>query len=192
MYIVDKNFEKELRKMLIARDGDAWTLFYDSFLNPIYEYVYYRVRGNQAAAEDIVQTVFLEAIKNIDTYDPERASLYTWFKGIVRHHLFRYYRKVKKENHIEEVAEREIWNALNDKERIPVSRKRLEEEEQKRLIESVLAALPPQYRAVLVKKYTEDETLKEIAREYSTTPKAIEMLIYRAKRTFKKIYKRMR
>ena len=153
MYLVDKKFEYELRQKLVNRDSDAWTLFYECFLDPIYEFVYYRVWRNHEVAEDIAQTAFIEAIRSIGGYDPERGSLYTWLKGITRNHLYRYYREKAKEKGVKEKAMHEIEEHVLGTDIKPISIKRLEQEELRRQVESALKALPLHYRALLAKKY---------------------------------------
>jgi RNA polymerase sigma-70 factor (ECF subfamily) len=47
--------------------------------------VAYRVLGDRAMAEDVLQEAFLAVWRQADTYHPERGNARSWFLSIVRH-----------------------------------------------------------------------------------------------------------
>lgn len=48
--------------------------------------------SNKAAAEDLLQDVFVKIWKKIDTYDPGKGTLFTWIINIARHICIDYLR----------------------------------------------------------------------------------------------------
>ncbi|MDQ5894548.1 MAG: hypothetical protein QG596_809 [Actinomycetota bacterium] len=65
------------------RDKQAFEVFYDRFERRAFSLAY-RIAGERALAEDIVQDGFLSIWKNAGRYDPERGSAGAWALGIIR------------------------------------------------------------------------------------------------------------
>lgn len=61
--------------MTISKPDCRW--IYEQYRDKIFGYVSSRIH-NRAEAEDVVSTIFLKICKNIDKYNPEKASLSTW------------------------------------------------------------------------------------------------------------------
>ncbi|MBE0408943.1 MAG: sigma-70 family RNA polymerase sigma factor [Anaerolineales bacterium] len=60
----------------------------------VFSYVFYRLQDPQIA-DDITVKTFEEALKNIDRYQPDRASLPTWLIAIARNSVNKYLRSEK-------------------------------------------------------------------------------------------------
>lgn len=71
---------------LIARaksgEAAAFGLLYDRYMEPIYRYIFYRVRDT-AEAEDITSDVFMRALRAMPRYEPRQAFL-AWLYRIAR------------------------------------------------------------------------------------------------------------
>lgn len=71
---------------LIARaksgEAAAFGLLYDRYVEPIYRYIFYRVRDT-AEAEDITSDVFMRALRAMPRYEPRQAFL-AWLYRIAR------------------------------------------------------------------------------------------------------------
>ncbi len=78
------------------RSADAWTDIYEQHQPRLFRYVLARV-GDRETAEDLTATVFLEAIKSIDSYvsrgRPLLAWLYTIARNVVTYHHRSQFRK---------------------------------------------------------------------------------------------------
>lgn len=72
--------------MRLVRNGDAaaFDVIYERHGRMAYSLAR-RICGEQQAAEDVVQEVFLSAWRRASTYDPARASVRTWLLSIVHH-----------------------------------------------------------------------------------------------------------
>lgn len=68
----------------LAQDGrlDAFDVLYERHKRPAYSLAA-RMVGYGAAAEDVVQEVFLSVWRSIERYDPSKASVRTWLLRIV-------------------------------------------------------------------------------------------------------------
>lgn len=84
---------KELVKA--AKDGNepAFSEIYNSFITPIYRFVYFRV-GSKEEAEDLTQTVFLRAWKALDKFD-ETTYFSPWLYTIARNAVIDFWKKKK-------------------------------------------------------------------------------------------------
>ncbi len=51
-------------------DQDSFAKLYDVFIDPIYRYIFYRVK--EADAEDLTENLFLKVWQNIRKYKPEK------------------------------------------------------------------------------------------------------------------------
>ncbi|MDQ3277619.1 MAG: sigma-70 family RNA polymerase sigma factor [Bacteroidota bacterium] len=75
--------EVELVQGLKLHDEQAYSYFYDNYGKAIFGIIY-QVVPQQEVAEDILQEVFVKVWKNIGSYDPSKARLYTWVLNIAR------------------------------------------------------------------------------------------------------------
>ncbi len=64
-------------------DAEAFGMVYDSYVDQIYRYLYYRV-GSRALAEDLTSETFLRALRRIDTFTYTGKDIGAWFTTIAR------------------------------------------------------------------------------------------------------------
>jgi RNA polymerase sigma-70 factor, ECF subfamily len=64
-----------------AGDQEAFVLLFDTYKNLVYRTTYLTL-GSAAEAEDILQEVFLQVHKSLDSYDPSRGAFSTWLYRI--------------------------------------------------------------------------------------------------------------
>jgi RNA polymerase sigma-70 factor (ECF subfamily) len=76
-----------------ARSPEAWTEIYESSHPKLFRYVMARV-GDQDIAEDLTATVFMEALKSIDTYSSRGRPLLAWLYRIARNVVSYHHRTV--------------------------------------------------------------------------------------------------
>jgi RNA polymerase sigma-70 factor (ECF subfamily) len=90
--------EADLIRRAKARSPEAWSEIYESSHPKLFRYVMARV-GDQRLAEDLTSTVFVEALKSIDTFTSRGRPLLAWLYSIARntvnyHHRSSFRRKV--------------------------------------------------------------------------------------------------
>ncbi len=73
----------ELVRRAQEGDNEAFGRLYDSYLDVVFRYVFYRV-GSQAMAEDIVSETFLRALRGIRSFTWQGHDIGAWFITIAR------------------------------------------------------------------------------------------------------------
>jgi len=141
--------EGEIVARLLQGDRDQFVRLYDEYSGLIYG-VALRILRNAAAAQDIVQDVFLQLWRNPTSFDPERGRLAPWLAVVTRHKAVDFLRKMKFET---DAPERPAAPSRTNNERCP------EAETARRLMDQ----LPPEQRQVLELAYLDGLTHAEIA-----------------------------
>ena len=75
--------EKELIALLRQRDQRAFSYLYDNYSGALYGIVL-QILENTELASDVLQEVFINIWRRIETYDPAKGRLYTWMLNIAR------------------------------------------------------------------------------------------------------------
>ncbi len=65
--------------------------FYQQHFDKVYRFVFFRVSGDKALAEDLVSDIFLKALKAFATFD-EQKSQSAWIMTIAKNHLANHWR----------------------------------------------------------------------------------------------------
>lgn len=157
---------------VVAGDARCVRTMLDETGDVLYGFVFARVGGDAAAAEDIVQDTFLEAVRSAHTFRGD-ASLRTWLCAIARRRLARFYeaerrREVSKQG-LRVVAETEpdVDDGLLVDRRDEIVR--------------ALGSLAPLHRQVLVLKYLDERSVEDIATELGRSRVQIQSLLQRAR-----------
>jgi len=178
------DLEIELVDGILRGDERALTEFYKKFASRIYSYIRARV-DNISDSEEILQDTLLATIEALRDYSG-RSSLSTYIYGIANHKVIDYYRKKKIVqvffSRIPEIGE--FFSSLLGPE---------EEYDEKILqesIEEVFLRLKPSYKIILILKYVNGMSIKEISEKLSETVKMVESRLFRARKAFMKIYQK--
>ncbi|HEY4208157.1 MAG TPA: sigma-70 family RNA polymerase sigma factor [Puia sp.] len=78
------NTEQELVLALKKRDDQAFSTLYDNYAGALYSIVKQIITDNAELASDVLQEVFINIYRKIDTYDPAKGRLFTWMLNIAR------------------------------------------------------------------------------------------------------------
>ena|SRR2546425_2213784 len=143
----------------------------DDFGPAIYGFVYARVGGHAATAEDLVQETLIEAVRSATTFRGE-SSLRTWLCAIARRRVSRHYEAERKA-----AVARSGLTALTD---LAVGGEDEDVERRDEVIRA-LGELTPLHRQVLVLKYLDDLSVEEIANELGRSRVQIQSLLQRAR-----------
>jgi RNA polymerase sigma-70 factor (ECF subfamily) len=76
--------EQELLLALKERNNQAFSFLYDHYAGALYGIIKQIVIDRPELADDILQEVFINIWRKIDTYDPSRGRLFTWMLNIAR------------------------------------------------------------------------------------------------------------
>jgi RNA polymerase sigma-70 factor (ECF subfamily) len=191
---MDKNIEREIAKGLQEGNGQAWLQLYEAYAEPVWRNVSRLVGYDSAIAADIVQETFLAAARSARDFKPHRGSLRVWLWTIARRQVALYYRKQKP--NIALSRAQQWWTALDGEKYDWVDAKAdkppdiLQSQELAALVRCTLSELPPEYQALLLAKYVDNQPADRIAGQMSCSPAAVRSKLARARRAFRKAFKR--
>lgn len=172
-------------------DKKSFTEFYNRNFEYVYSYVYARTAGNTYDTADIVQDSFTGAFRAMDGFRGQ-SSERTWIMAIVRNKLFDWYRKqygnkARFQNEIQAVEPEQ----MGDFESLYNVEDAVLKHETRNNVFAALSTINPDYRLVLVMKYLDDASVKEIAGVTGKTPKAVDSMLQRARAGFAAAYRRL-
>jgi RNA polymerase sigma-70 factor (ECF subfamily) len=147
-------------------DSDAFAELYHRYLTPVYRFIYWRVGGDVAAAEDLTSQVFLEALNNLAGYR-ERGKFVAWLFTITRRRLVDVYRKPETAS-LEDIPESLL--GVSDG---------LEKHEDMSRLKQLLAALDEEKRELLQLRFTADLSFADMAVVLRRSEAAVKMSLYR-------------
>jgi len=75
--------EAELVALLQQRNNQAFTYLYDNYSGALFG-VISQIIANKEAANDVLQEVFINIWRKIETYDLSKGRLFTWMMNIAR------------------------------------------------------------------------------------------------------------
>lgn len=177
------------RDRILGGDARAAAELCRTHLDGLFEFVHFRVGGDRAAVEDIVQDCFLVALQRMEGFDG-RSSLHTWLCGIgknkIREHRRR--RRAVSLPDLLDAADPQIFEILADVERTPLPEWVLERKETAALVGATLSSLPPDYRQALLDKYVHGLSVADMASRRGKSSKATESSLTRARVAFARIF----
>ena len=75
--------EQELVLSLKARDQQSFSYLYDNYAGALYSIVL-QVVPDKELASDVLQDVFVNIWRKIESYDPTKGRLFTWMLNVAR------------------------------------------------------------------------------------------------------------
>lgn len=181
--------EIALRDRILAGDQDAARWLFEEHFDALYEFAHYRLGGERAQAEDVVQDTFVVALESLASFDG-RSSLHTWLCGIAKNKV-RALRRKRRPAPLADVldeADDEIDAVLARVSSEPLPDWALERKETRELVGATLSSLPPDYRRALVAKYVSGRSVAQIAQDVGRSEKAAESLLTRARAAFGEVF----
>ncbi len=171
-------------------DGDehAWRAVVSSTMPSIYKYVYLRLGGRKADTEDLVQEVYLRAVRHIHSYRPRAGSLRMWLFGIARNEVRRNFGHRRR--HASEGSLAELLGQSEIADKRPLVSELLQSLELRGLVHDVLLTLPERQQTLLLMRYNHELSVKEIASQLCLSEKAAESRLIRAHRAFRRCLRR--
>lgn len=173
--------------MAIATGGDLAAIvgdevrfrdWYDATMPRVYRYLAARCAGDQDLVEELTQQTFFQAIRHRHRFDG-RSDVVTWLIAIARSRLVDHHRRHVREArrqdrlvHREPGTEDTPWRAA----------------EARHAVEAALAQLPVDQRMVLLLRFLDGMSVREVAATIGRSEKAAESLIARARDGFRRAH----
>ncbi len=179
----DANAADDIRlvNQVLNKDRKATAEFVERYTDCVYSYVRWRVMPQADAVEDLVQEVFLAAWHSLENFRGE-SDLRHWLLGIARHKIEDYYRKRLREPEVPN----EIDQDPSEQAVIPALEAQFDHRSSLEKTHRVLARLPEIYSLVLLWRYLEQRSAREMAHLTGSAEKAIELMPDRARHPFQK------
>lgn len=178
----NKNNEKGLIRRAAEGDSSAFGLLYDRYQPAIYRFVYLKV-SHREEAEDITHQVFLRAWQNIHTFEDQGLPITSWLYKIARNRVVDHYRTRRYTTNIEELPEEAI-NLVQ-----PDDQDRVEKRIALEKVYKALQSLPEDQQTVLIMRFIEELSHKEISHIIDKSEGTVRVLQHRAIKSLQKILK---
>lgn len=159
----------------LATEGNrrAFGELYDRYVERIYNYVYYRT-SNPRDAEDLTERVFFRAIRHIENYEDRGLPISAWLYRIAHNLVANWYRDNSRRQEIPLESVAFSLSYQGDQPEAAV----LKTEERDALL-NVIRRLPSDRQQLLILKFVERLTNREIGQIMGRTEGAIKSLYHR-------------
>ncbi len=184
-FLVSKGYEgmtdeEVVSEYLISQKPGLFDLLYKRYSGKVYGKCISLLK-NEFNAEDATQEIFVKILLNLSKFSG-RSKFSTWIYSITYNYCIDWIRKKKKDPStlVEDVTKAsDPIEEIEDQYLLALSVKRLK---------IVLDEIPAQDKSILLMKYQDDMSIKEISEVFEKTESAVKMKIKRAKQKFKKIH----
>jgi RNA polymerase sigma-70 factor, ECF subfamily len=165
--------DRQSELVLLAKTGDAEAFghLYETYLDRIYRYIYFRVTDEQTA-EDLISQVFTKAWENLDRYQPSGRPFIAWLYTIAHNTVIDHYRTRK-----DTVA---IENTVSLASDSPGPDEQVELHFEADNLRCALQTLTSEQQQVVVLKFIAGMTTDEIAAQLQKSAGAVRALQMRA------------
>jgi RNA polymerase sigma-70 factor (ECF subfamily) len=182
---MDNGTERDLVRRMLGGDERAFDEFFADYFPRLFRFAVLRLRDPDAA-EDIVQTSLIAAVRHLATWRGE-ATLFTWLCTICRREIYAWEKRTSRRV-VVSLAEddpglRAALESIGAAAEAPDAG--LARADTGRIVQLVLDHLPPRYSRALEWKYLQDLSVDDIAARLRCTPKAAESLLTRAREAFR-------
>jgi RNA polymerase sigma-70 factor, ECF subfamily len=161
--------DAELLRAAAGGDPAAVRWLLDEVAPTVFGFLYARVGGDRAVAEDLLQETLLEVVRSADRYRGD-AAVTTWMCTIARRRLARHYERERRAA----VTEWRLRLVVPEQGDAEVLERRDE-------VTRALGRLPALHRQVLVLKYLDQQAVQQIAEQIGRTPVQVQSLLQRAR-----------
>ena len=182
MKALKKEADERLLVEAAQRDPARFADLYELNFERVYAYAVRRVR-NRAEAEDVTAEVFHQALANLKRFEwrgiPFAAWLFRIAANLISDRWQHSAREVADDSGKIESA-RDSGTAKSGQIDPAASRAEIEQVEQRATLFRLVSTLPDEQRRVVVLRFVEEKSIKEVAREIRKTEGAVKQLQFRA------------
>jgi RNA polymerase sigma-70 factor (ECF subfamily) len=163
----------------IVSDEATFRAWYDVVAPRVYAYLLSRC-SVASVAEELTQQTLVAAIRSAATFDGGENAI-PWLIGIARHHLAGHYRVLERE-------ERRHQRMVVQEVRVRSESTEWARYQRRDAVSRALRNLPAMQRAVLVLRFFDRLSVRDIATEIGRSESATESLLGRARAAFERVY----
>jgi RNA polymerase sigma factor (sigma-70 family) len=173
--------DSDLVERLRERDPAAFQCLAERYLPSVWRFVYTRVDGDSHIAEDIVSETVLSLVRAVS--GESSAAIENpggWLRSVANHKVQDHYRAVARVRHLIDDAKNDPGSGEQDD-----PAKTQEQQERRAEVRRAMDELSDQYRSAIEWKYIDGLSVRKIAERWETTEKAVESILFRARREFR-------
>ena len=170
--------EIKIIESAVRGEASAFGLLYDHYQPRIYRFILIKV-GRREEAEDLTHQVFLNAWQNIGNYKNLGFPFGSWLYQIARNQIIDYYRTNKVTVDLEKVEQ--YWSETASSETATDAKMEIER------VKIAIRKLKPIHQDIVVMRFVEELSIKEVAAATKKTEGAIKLLQHRAIKHLKEI-----
>lgn len=180
-----QSYETKLVEKLRKGDSTAMEEFYTLYRSRLHYLILEQVGRDEAAAEDLVQEVFVAALGSLDRFRGD-SQLYTWLRSIAFHKINDFHRsRARRPEPVQSLRDFDVTKLEQIGANEPTTSTQMESEEIRQSVHQALADLPHDYQEVLVLKYLRDMPVLAISQIMGRSPKSVEGLLSRARKAMR-------
>lgn len=146
------------------RERSRFADLYEQTFDRIYAFVARRVSSREEA-QDLTAEIFHQALASIENFRWQGAPFISWLYGIAAHVLSAHWKKIGKDP----AQLDEDWD-----------QGRSEEIERRAMLSEMVESLLPDQRTVIIRRFVEQRSIREIAQELGRSEGAVKQLQLRA------------
>jgi RNA polymerase sigma-70 factor (ECF subfamily) len=165
-----KEADERLLVEAAQKDPARFAELYESNFERVYAYVVRRV-GDRAETEDLTSEVFHHALANLRRFEWRGIPFAAWLFRIAANLISDRWQRMGRENVADEPEQIESAAACGVE---------FEEVERRATLFRLVDTLPVEQRRVVVLRFVEQKSIKEVAREIRKTEGAVKQLQFRA------------
>ena len=152
------------------KDPRRFGELYEKNFGRVYAFVVRRVRDRHEA-EDVTAEVFQHALANVSKFEWRGVPFAVWLYRIAANAIADRWKKLSKQNAdpISDDLDQSVWPDI----------------ERRAILFQLVDSLPDDQRSVVIKRFVEEKSIKEIAQEFERSEGAIKQLQYRALETLR-------
>ncbi len=171
--------DDKLLKKAKKGEGVAFGELYDKYAPKVYRYVFLKLNGKKSDAEDLTHEVFLSAWKNMENFDDRGVPFMSYLYKVARNAVIDHWRTVRPTYDIETIAEERF--SVD-----PDIAGKIDFDSDMIAVKECLSKLEPVYQDVLIMKFIEDFSNREVARALEKSEGAVRVIQHRALKQLRK------
>src|SRR5215208_718250 len=173
--MVDSGLD-DLARRVSDGDSAAFQTLYESHLDTIYRYVYYKV-GNGQLAEDLTQHIFMKAWEAINRYQWRELPFQHWLLRLARNTVIDHYRSTKPAN-------ASLLDPIGDG---VDPEAELAQTEMIQTLQEAVRQLPDEQREVIVLRFIEQMPHADVALHLGKSAATVRVIQHRALQALRKL-----
>jgi RNA polymerase sigma-70 factor, ECF subfamily len=176
--------ERELIAAVLRKDRKAAARLVAAHIDAVHGYARHRLAPRADLVDDVVQDVFLAALDGLAAFAGQ-SSLRTWLIGIARHKVEDVYRQRLRASLVVDPLDSTEDEPAADT--TPLD-EQIDRERAREKTREVLERMPERYGLMLLWRYWEQRSAREMAAAIGTTEKGVERTLARARAKFKELW----